>query len=636
MIRDNRARKAIKITIDLAMVSIAYFFTYIMKYEESWHQYFSGKEFSIYLILFFAGYMLMGISKKSWTYFSSADVFKIAVSLFFSTAMLALNDTFIGYSVSKYMYVSIFTFSLSLFLLARYSFKMKRLYFGKGAKGHKKVRTLIVGAGEAGEHIVRENLNNPRFGYQIVGLIDDDPRKLNTEIYGLRVLGGRDKIKHFVEKMGVEEIVIAIPSADSKVIKEINEVATKSGAVVKILPAFDDMLENMLYIKQIRDVEVEDLLGRNEVKLDDSNISHLVEDKVVFVTGGAGSIGSELCRQIAKHKPKTLVSLDINENAIYFLELELKRKHPELNIISEICSVREREKLEWVFERYKPDLVFHAAAHKHVPLMEHNPEEAVKNNIFGTKNVAECADIYSVDRFVLVSTDKAVNPTNIMGATKRACELVVHDMEKKSKTKYMAVRFGNVLGSNGSVIPLFKKLIEEGKNLTLTHPDVTRYFMTIPEAARLVVEAGALGKGGEVFILDMGKSIKIMDLAKNLIELSGLTLGEDIDIEIVGLRPGEKLYEELLYDVNAAIKTENKKIFIAKLQEEKVELEYHLERLRVHIEERDVLEIKEEMKRFVSSYKEPDHHFESSEELKVKNEDLEENKDSVEIVPALG
>ncbi|MGL4944641.1 MAG: UDP-N-acetylglucosamine 4,6-dehydratase family protein, partial [Fusobacteriaceae bacterium] len=318
-----------------------------------------------------------------------------------------------------------------------------------------------------------------------------------------------------------------------------------------------------------------DLLGREQVLVNGDNIKDIIEDKVVFVTGGAGSIGSELARQIARYNPKKLVTIDVNENDLYFLELELKRSFKELHMQSEICNIREADKVELLFNRYKPNIVFHAAAHKHVPLMEHNPEEAIKNNIFGTKKVAEMAIKYGAERFVLISTDKAVNPTNIMGATKRACEIVVESMNGKSDTKFMAVRCGNVLGSNGSVIPIFKKLISEGKNLTLTHPDITRYFMTIPEAAQLVIEAGSLGKGGELFILDMGEPVKIIDLARTMIKLSNA----DVDIEIVGLRPGEKLYEELLYDVSAALKTENNKIFITKIDPMDIQLDYHLEKL---------------------------------------------------------
>ncbi|MCF2613308.1 UDP-N-acetylglucosamine 4,6-dehydratase family protein, partial [Fusobacterium perfoetens] len=352
---------------------------------------------------------------------------------------------------------------------------------------------------------------------------------------------------------------------------------------------------------QIKDVSIEDLLGRDQVEINDGSIKDLIHNKVVFVTGGAGSIGSELARQIAKYEPQKLVTIDVNENDIYFLELELKRKYQNLDLVSEICNIREKEKLEFLFNKYRPNIVFHAAAHKHVPLMEHNPEEAIKNNIFGTRNVAECANEFGVDRMVLISTDKAVNPTNLMGASKRACELVIEHMNEISKgTKFMAVRFGNVLGSNGSVIPIFRKLIKEGKNLTLTHKDITRYFMTIPEAAQLVIEAGSIGNGGEIFILDMGKPIKIYDLAKNMIRLSNAKVG----IDIVGLRPGEKLYEELLYDTNNAIKTANKKIFITKIDKGNIEIDKYFDELKECTHNPDISKIKEIMKKVVVSYKE--------------------------------
>ncbi len=343
-------------------------------------------------------------------------------------------------------------------------------------------------------------------------------------------------------------------------------------------------------------------MGRDEILVNEANIGNLIENKVVLVTGAAGSIGSELARQIAKHKPKKLITLDINENDLYFLELELKGKYKDLKLQSEICNIREKEKLEILFRKYKPNIVFHAAAHKHVPLMEHNPDEAIKNNIFGTRNLGELATKYHVQRFVLISTDKAVNPTNIMGATKRSCELIIESMNKKSDTKFMVVRFGNVLGSNGSVIPIFKNLISEGKNLTITHPDITRYFMTIPEAAQLVIEAGALGKGGELFVLDMGKPVKIVDLARKMIKLSKANIG----IDFVGLRPGEKLYEELLYDVRLATKTENNKIFIAKIDsiDIDVDLDYHLKKLEEAVKNPDIDEIKALMKNMVVTYKE--------------------------------
>lgn len=427
-------------------------------------------------------------------------------------------------------------------------------------------------------------------------------QRKKIHIYNIKVLGNKENLEEIIKREKVSEVLLALPSLHSSEMRNIVDRIKSVGNVeIKTVPTIAEILENRELASQLRKVRIEDLLGRDEIIINDGNIRNLIEGKVIFVTGGAGSIGSELSRQIAKYSPKQLINIDINENSIYFLELEMKRKHPNLELISEICNVREKKKLEILFKKYRPNIVFHAAAHKHVPLMEHNPEEAIKNNIFGTKNVAECADKYEVERMVLISTDKAVNPTNLMGASKRACELVIQHMNKVAKnTKYMAVRFGNVLGSSGSVIPIFRKLLEEGKNLTLTHKDITRYFMTIPEAAQLVIEAGSLGNGGEIFILDMGKPVKIYDLAQTMIKLSNSNVG----IDIVGLRPGEKLFEELLYDINSAIKTENKKIFITKIEDGEVDITQFFERLWEAGQHADTEEIKNIMKKLVVSYKE--------------------------------
>uniref|UniRef100_A0A6A7GC51 Polysaccharide biosynthesis protein n=1 Tax=Hirondellea gigas TaxID=1518452 RepID=A0A6A7GC51_9CRUS len=501
-------------------------------------------------------------------------------------------------------------FEIIFLLLGRFTFKIRRtlesIQQRKKNKCNRK-KVLIIGAGEAGESLLRESIKNPNFKLEIVGIVDDDPRKKNMVIYGKKVLGCRFDLPRLIDEYRIEEIIIAIPSMRSKEVKEIYKLIDTEKVAIKILPSYDEILEGSSFINQIRDVKVEDLLGRSIIGVNSRNIAGRIEGKVIFITGGAGSIGPELSRQIAKYNPKRLINIDLNENEIYFLELELKRKYKGLDIVSEIGNIREYGKMEYLFNKYNPDIVFHAAAHKHVPLMEHNPEEAIKNNIFGTKNIIDLSDIYGVERFILVSTDKAVNPTNIMGATKRTAELLVEEKNKSSKTKFMATRFGNVLGSSGSVIPLFKKLIEERKNITVTHPEITRYFMTIPEAASLVIEAGTMSNGGEVFILDMGEPIKIMDLAKNLIKLSGLILGEDIDIEITGLRPGEKLYEELLYDVDNAEKTDNKKIFIGKFHDEdEVNNLVYLEELKDILKVHEYGKLKEVLKKVVVTFKEPE------------------------------
>lgn len=438
------------------------------------------------------------------------------------------------------------------------------------AIGKQAIPVMLIGAGEAGSIILQEFKNSKFVEKEIVCVIDDDPKKWGTFIHGVPVVGGRRKITQSVVRFGIQEIVLAIPTLKPHERKNIINICQQTGCKMSTLPGIYQLINCDVKVSMLRDVQIEDLLGREAVRTDLESIMSYVKDQKVMVTGGGGSIGSELCRQIADDQPKQLIIIDNYENAAYELQMELGRKHPELDVIVLIVSVQNRRKIREIFEQYKPDLVFHAAAHKHVPLMENNPEEAIKNNIFGTKNVAECCLKYKLESVVLISTDKAVNPTNVMGATKRVCEMIFQKYsEKDSNTKFMAVRFGNVLGSNGSVIPIFSKLIEEGKNLTLTHKDIIRYFMTIPEAAQLVIEAATIGKGGEILILDMGEPVKIYDLAKNMIKLSGSNVG----IDIVGLRPGEKLFEELLYDVNSSEKTSNNKIFITNMENEKVQVD---------------------------------------------------------------
>lgn len=461
---------------------------------------------------------------------------------------------------------------------------------------------IIIGAGSAGTHVIRE-LEKSKLNYNIVGILDDDLKKKGQSLLNYPILDSHRNMKNILKKIKVDEIIIAITYIDHNEIERIYNEAKEFKIKVRTLPSFEELFLKESFLKQLRDVDVVDLLGREQVRINNEDISENVRGKTILVTGAAGSIGSELVRQLVKFNPKKIINIDINENGLYFLELYLKRHYLSLDIVSEICNIREKEKLRKLFIKYKPDLVYHAAAHKHVPLMEHNPEEAIKNNVFATKNLVDLSEELSVEKFVLISTDKAVNPTNIMGATKRLAEIIVQEKSERSKTKFMAVRFGNVLGSNGSVVPIFKELLKEGKNLTVTHPEITRYFMTIPEAAQLVIEAGSMGAGGEVFVLDMGEPIKILELAKRMIELSGLKLGEDIDIEITGLRPGEKLYEELLYDVKSCNKTQNEKIFIGKIKKESIDLEEVLFNLYNVIENCENKKIKETMKKYVSTYK---------------------------------
>ena len=429
----------------------------------------------------------------------------------------------------------------------RLSMRVFREFFADSSVMENAKPTLIVGAGAAGTLLVRQMLMHPAMRMDPIAFVDDDPEKLRKDIYGVRILGAIKDIERIVDTMGITKVVIAMPSLPIKKLNEVYDVARKTGAECVILPNIDDVMSGNLHVQQLRNVEIEDLLGREPVHLDQTMIEKQLRGKKILVTGAGGSIGSEICRQVAKFKPKEIVILGHGENSIYQLNMELVGKYSQhFTITPVIADVQDRKRIFEVMDKYKPDVVYHAAAHKHVPLMELNPREAVKNNILGTRNVAEAASHARVKAFVMVSTDKAVNPPNIMGATKRLCEMIVQDMATRSEyTKFVAVRFGNVLGSRGSVIPLFKKQIAEGGPITVTHPDIVRYFMTIPEAAQLVIQAGALARGGEIFVLDMGQPVKIVDLAKNLIRLSGFDEG-DIEIKFTGLRPGEKMYEELL------------------------------------------------------------------------------------------
>ena len=434
---------------------------------------------------------------------------------------------------------------------------------GKKENVSDKKKVLIIGAGEAAKILIKTIKTSLKDAYNIIGLIDDNTNKVNYAISGNKILGTRYDIPRICKENDVEAIFFTISNIPNKDRKEILKICQETGCKVRILPGTKDLIKSKNIMDNFRNVEIEDLLGREPIKLDNRNIGKLIKDKVVLVTGGGGSIGSELCRQIIKYNPERLVILDIYENNLYDIEQELKFNYPKIKIDAVVASVREKERLNEIFKEYKPYLVFHAAAHKHVPLMETSPLEAIKNNVFGTYNVVNCADEYNVKRFILISTDKAVNPTNIMGATKRLCEMIVQAKDKVSKTEYAAVRFGNVLGSNGSVVPLFKKQIANGGPVTVTHKDITRFFMTMPEAVSLVLQAMSGANGGEIFVLDMGEPVKIYDMALNLIKLSGLEPNVDIQIKITGLRPGEKLYEELLMAEEGLTQTKHDKIYIA-------------------------------------------------------------------------
>ncbi|HCL03258.1 MAG TPA: nucleoside-diphosphate sugar epimerase [Lachnoclostridium phytofermentans] len=449
-------------------------------------------------------------------------------------------------------------------MASRFTYRAIRVKLRKRENGKSCENVMVIGAGEAANMIIKEIINSDHIHKIVKCIIDDAEDKLGRYIHGIKVIGNRDTIIDNVMKYEINEIIIAMPSVSRKEISKILEICKETDCKLYILPGMYQFLNGEVGVSELRGVEVEDLLGRDPIRVDLNSIMGYVKDKVVLITGGGGSIGSELCRQIAGHKPKKLIIVDIYENNAYDIQQELQKRYPDLDLVTLIASVRNEKRLDKIFDTYRPNIVYHAAAHKHVPLMEDSPNEAIKNNVFGTFKTVQAADKYGVEKFVLISSDKAVNPTNIMGATKRICEMIVQTFNRKSKTEFVAVRFGNVLGSNGSVIPLFKKQIEAGGPVTVTHPDIIRYFMTIPEAVSLVLQAGAYAKGGEIFVLDMGEPVKILDLATNLIRLSGYIPGVDIKIKFTGLRPGEKLFEELLMEEEGLGETENSQIFIGK------------------------------------------------------------------------
>ena len=566
----NTIRKLVKFLIDIFLLNVSLVISIFLKYDQLQITNKNINTLVYFNLSFCIIYFILKIYNNSWR-FSGTSEYMSLVALSSSTTILSyIFRIFLRLDTKSSLYFETWIIFTFLLIVSRFLMFLTRMK-GITKSDANSENVLIYGAGEAGVLLVKESRINPNFSYRIVGFLDDNPNKKGGKVYGLKVLGGLEDVEKVVEKNDVSKIIISMPSVEqskiSNILKELNKLKDIS---VKILPNVDNLIEEGNLSTQLRNIKLEDLLGREEIKINTKEVFDFIQDKIVFVTGGGGSIGSELINQIAKYNPKKIINIEINENASYLMELELKRKYPYLDYKTEIASVRDLDKLDMLFDKYKPEILFHAAAHKHVPLMENNPEEAIKNNIFGTKNVAECCLKYKLESVVLISTDKAVNPTNIMGATKRVCEMIFQKYsEKDSNTKFMAVRFGNVLGSNGSVIPIFSKLIEEGKNLTLTHKDIIRYFMTIPEAAQLVIEAATIGKGGEILILDMGEPVKIYDLAKNMIKLSGSNVG----IDIVGLRPGEKLFEELLYDVNSSEKTSNNKIFITNMENEKVQVD---------------------------------------------------------------
>lgn len=568
-----RRRVLFVFAVDICIVWVAIATSYLLRFDGT----IPSRYLDQMLIFGAASMLLCGTSlivfqmyHRMWKYASIGELLSLVKAIVIGIVLSYIVTYFIsGLRVP----ISISTRSLELMFLMMGGFRLlwrlvRMNKLNKAGKGAGKQNVLVVGAGDCGALIAKEIVQNEAFaGSQLIGFIDDNTDMRKMQILGHPVLGDRSKIDDIVKDKDVQDIIIAIPSAKRSEIIEIINICKLTGAKVRIIPSINDLINGKVAVKALRNVEVEDLLGRDPVNIDLAGIADYVSDKVVLVTGAGGSIGSELSRQIASFNPSRLLLLGHGENSIYTIEMELRTKFPHLVLETIIADIQDRSRMDAVFRVHRPKVVFHAAAHKHVPLMERNPSEAVKNNVFGTKNVADCADKYKADRFVLISSDKAVNPSSVMGATKRIAEMYIQSINTTSETSFVAVRFGNVLGSRGSVIPRFKQQIASGGPVTVTHPDMVRYFMTIPEAVQLVIQAGAFAKGGEVFILDMGKPVRILDLALDLIRLSGLEPDEDIEIKFTGMREGEKLFEELLTDSEATTATQHERIFISKPSE---------------------------------------------------------------------
>lgn len=554
---------------------------------------------SLVSIYYFNGYSSL------WRYAEIDEVIIIAKACIVNTVLLIGVVLLMKLPIPFYFYYINYIMNVAIICGIRIVYRYLRHCRLRKISSSDVSRVLIIGGGNGGSMVINELYNNPQLNKVPVAIVDDDRSKIGRIMHGVPILDSTYEIESIVKKMKIDEIIFSIASINNERKQEILKICNQTKCRVRTIPGIYEIIDGKVDIKKIRDVEIKDLLGRKPVEVNLNEISRYITDKVVLVTGGGGSIGSELCRQIAANNPKMLIIVDIYENNAYEIEQELIRLYKgNINLKTIIASIRDVKRMDRIFEQYNPNVVFHAAAHKHVPLMEVSPGEAIKNNVFGTKNIAELSHKYGVSRFVLISTDKAVNPTNIMGATKRAAEMIIQTMNECSKTEFVAVRFGNVLGSNGSVIPLFKKQIEEGGPITVTHPEIIRYFMTIPEAVQLVIQAGSMAKGGEIFILDMGQPVKILDLATNLIKLSGLEPGKDIKINYSGLRPGEKLYEELLMAEEGIIDTQHEKIFIGKpIELDKDFLYTKLDELKERVHNEDVDSIESIMKEIVTTYK---------------------------------
>ena len=567
-------KKICLITTDIVLINLSFIFVWIIWYQNTSSLIPSVDSNDIYIFLSIMtviklfSYMIFGLYNSLWKYASVYELFGVAKASFVSNIAMFMLSGWFFHQVPRFIFVFIFFTDMAFIGVIRFGYRMlRRILHGEmnfSFKTCDRKKVLIYGAGDAGGVIIRELIKNPELNMRPVAIIDDDPAKKGHFLNGVPIAGGREMIYETISKKKPEEIIIAV---SSEARREVLDACLATKLKVKVLPGISQLIDGTVSVKDLRDVRIEDLLSRSPVKLNTDAIATYLKDKIVLVTGGGGSIGSELCRQIARFLPKKLIILDNYENNAFDIQNELLYDHPELDQEVEIASIRDKKRIDGIFDKYKPQVVFHAAAHKHVPLMEKCPAEAVLNNIFGTQIVAESALAHNALRFILISTDKAVNPVSVMGATKRVAEMITQSLNGLGKTKFASVRFGNVLGSNGSVIPTFKRQIARGGPVTVTHPDMTRYFMTIPEASQLVLEAGSMANRGEVFILDMGSPVKILDLARKLITLSGYEPDKDIKIIFTDLRPGEKLHEELYLSDEKISKTINEKIFAAKLCE---------------------------------------------------------------------
>ncbi|MCR5255664.1 MAG: polysaccharide biosynthesis protein [Acetatifactor sp.] len=599
------------ILMDIMSVAAASFLALYIRYDfnffsiSEYHLDVFEKMLPVNILVTLVMYFLWKLYQSVWRYASASELINIIFATTSSAAVLQVIILLSEDSLPRSYYPIYWFLLTAATCMIRFGYRILRIINSKRVEKIRKnesTNVMIIGAGAAGNAIIKEIEFSRYVNLDVKCIIDDNPGCHGKYMRGIQIVGGRDYIPEAVQKYNVDEIIFAIPSASRQTRKEILEICKETGCKLRTLPGMYQLINGEVSVAKLKDVDIEDLLGRDPIKINTEEVFEYINDKVIMVTGGGGSIGSELCRQIAKHDPKQLIIVDIYENNAYEIQQELLRKYPKLNLVVLVASVRNTSRMDGIFAKYRPNIVYHAAAHKHVPLMETSPNEAIKNNVFGTYKTAQAADKYGVDRFVLISTDKAVNPTNIMGASKRICEMVIQMMNRKSKTNFVAVRFGNVLGSNGSVIPLFKKQIAEGGPVTVTDPEIIRYFMTIPEAVSLVLQAGAYAKGGEIFVLDMGEPMKILDLAKNLIKLSGYKVGEDIEIKFTGLRPGEKMYEERLMAEEGMQSTANKMISIGKpIEFDDAVFEKQLEKLYADaIHESD--SIREDVKAIVKTY----------------------------------